>query len=139
MSKKPEQSTLTELAKNKKLQNTFFYVSITPQIDRKSKIEQYIYSNSKYLITTEVPKPSHRKLVYGDYGEFQKWWFKRKRKTRSKKHKDIVRLLATCPLSVDRDKKLISQPSFNLENLKKLSSNQISQLDGITSKKEVML
>ena len=137
MSKKSEQSTLTELTKNNKLQNT--YVSITQQVGPKSKTEQYRYSNTKYLITTEVPKPSHRKLVYGDYGEFQKWWFKRQRKTRTKKHKDIVRLLATCPLHVDRDKKLISQPSFNLENLKKLSSNQISQLDGITSKQEVVL
>lgn len=137
MSKKSEQSTLTELTKNNKLHNT--YVSITPQVDQKSKTEQYRYSKTKYLITTEAPKPSHRKLVYGDYGEFQKWWFKRKRKTRTKKHKDIVRLLATCPLSVDRDKKLISQPSFNLENLTKLSSNQISQLDGITSEQEVVL
>ena len=56
MSKKSEKSTLTELTKNNKLQNT--YVSITPQVDRKSKTEQYRYSNTKYLITTEAPKPS---------------------------------------------------------------------------------
>ena len=96
MSKKSEQSTLTELTKNNKLQNT--YVSITQQVGPKSQTERHRYSNFKYLIKTEVPKPSHRKLVYGDYGEFQKWWFKRKRKTRTKKHKDIVRLLATCPV-----------------------------------------
>ena len=110
MSKKPEKSTLTELTKDKKLQNKFFYGSITPQVDPKSQTKRYGYSNTKYLITTEAPKPNYGKLVYGDYGGFQKWWPKPKKKTRLEKYKDIVRLLATCPLSVDWDQNFISYP-----------------------------
>ena len=85
MSKKPEKSTLTELTKDKKLQNKIFYGSITPQVDPKSQTKRYGYSNTKYLITTEAPKPNYRKLVYGDYGGFQKWWPKPKKKTRLEK------------------------------------------------------
>jgi len=110
MSKKPEKSTLTELTKDKKLQNKFFYGSITPQVDPKSQTKRYGYSNTKYLITTEAPKPNYGKLVYGDYGGFQKWWPKPKKKTRLEKYKDIVRFLATCPLSVDWDQNFISHP-----------------------------